>query len=229
MQFQDLSWMDVEAYLERDTRILLITGATEQHAYLSLMTDILIPSRIAQVAAEREGVLVAPPLNFGVSGEFVDYPGTITLSPQTFDLVLCEIVEGLMYQGFERFFILNGHGGNRQPQRLKDLQRDNALTLVWYDWWRENAAKSFEAEHSLRLNHANWGENFPFTRLGEMPTESKPNANLELLDGRQTIRDVLGDGNFGGPYQIADELMQALFAQLVEEVTDGLRSLNNIA
>lgn len=229
MQFQDLNWMDVEAYLEHDTRILLITGATEQHAYLSLMTDILIPTRIAQVAAERESVLVAPPLNFGVSGEFVDYPGTITLSPQTFDLVLCEIVEGLMYQGFERFFILNGHGGNRLPQRLKDLQRDNMLRLVWYDWWRENAAKAFEAEYSLRLNHANWGENFAFTRLGEMPGESKPNANLDLLDGGQTIREVLGDGSFGGPYQIEDELMQALFAQVVDEVTDGLRSLNNIA
>lgn len=218
--------MDVEAYLERDNRIILITGATEQHAYLSLMTDILIPSRIAQEAAAREGVLVAPPLNFGVSGEFVDYPGTITLSPQTFDLVLCEIVEGLLYQGFERFFILNGHGGNRQPQRLKDFQRDNLLALVWYDWWRENAVKQFEAEHNLALNHANWGENFPFTRRGEMPSTSKPNANLALLESGQAVRDVLGDGNFGGQYQVQDELMQALFAQLVDEVSEGLRSLN---
>ena len=225
MHFQDLNWMDVEGYLQRDTRIILITGATEQHAYLSLMTDILIPTRIAQVAAEREGVLVAPPLNCGVSGEFVDYPGTITLSPQTFDLVLCEIIEGLMYQGFERFFILNGHGGNRQPQRIMDLQRDNQLVLIWYDWWRENAVKAFEAEHNLRLNHANWGENFPFNRLGDMPSENKPNVNLDLLDGGQTIRDVLGDGNFGGAYQISDELMQSLFTQVVEEVSDGLRSL----
>ena len=65
MRLQDLNWMDVEQYLERDNRIILITGATEQHAYLSLMTDILIPSRIALAVAEQEGVLVAPPLNFG--------------------------------------------------------------------------------------------------------------------------------------------------------------------
>lgn len=226
MQFQDLTWMDVEAYLERDSRILLITGATEQHAYLSLTTDVLIPSRIAQEAAEREGVLVAPPLNFGVSGEFVDYPGTITLSPQTFDLVLCEIVEGLLYQGFERFFILNGHSGNHLPQRLKDLQRDNGLTLIWYDWWNGSAAKQFEAQQQMPINHANWGENFPFTRRGDMPSTSKPNADLALLESGQPVRDVLGDGNFGGYYQVQDDLMQTLFAQLVDEVCEGLRSLN---
>ena len=66
-------------------------------------------------------MLVAPPLNFGVSEHFVDFPGTITLSRQTFDMVLGEMVDGLMQQGFERFFILNGHGGNQMPQRLKDL------------------------------------------------------------------------------------------------------------
>ena len=42
MRFQDLNWMDVERYLETDNRIMLITGATEQHAYLSLLTDIRI-------------------------------------------------------------------------------------------------------------------------------------------------------------------------------------------
>lgn len=55
MRFQDLNWMDVERYLEHDNRVILITGATEQHAYLSLLTDILIPSRMALAAAEQEG------------------------------------------------------------------------------------------------------------------------------------------------------------------------------
>ena len=40
MHLADLNWMDVEHYLEHDRRIIAITGATEQHAYLSLLTDI---------------------------------------------------------------------------------------------------------------------------------------------------------------------------------------------
>jgi len=58
-----MNWMDVEAYLEKDDRIIIITGATEQHAYLSLLTDIMVPSKIADAVAEREKVLIAPPLN----------------------------------------------------------------------------------------------------------------------------------------------------------------------
>lgn len=225
MHLQDLNWMDVEQYLERDTRIILITGATEQHGYLSLMSDILIPSRLALAAAEREGVLIAPPLNFGVSGHFADFPGTITLSQQTFDLVLVEVVDGLMCQGFERFFILNGHGGNKQPQRLKDLHLEGIIRIAWYDWWRENASRQFQSEHNLRLDHANWGENFPFTRVAEVPTGSKPPINLAMLDAGQTMRDVLGDGSYGGDYQVDDRLMEELFMRVVAEISAQVRAL----
>jgi creatinine amidohydrolase len=225
MRLQDLNWMDVERYLETDQRIMLITGATEQHSYLSLATDILIPSRIALAVVEQEPVLIAPSFNFGVSELFVDFPGTISLSQQTFDSVLIEIVEGLMHQGFERFFILNGHGGNKMPQRLRDLHMDNVIRLDWYNWWRENAALEFAAEHDLRGDHANWSENFTFTRVAEVPAGSKPPVNLEMLDSGQNPRDVLGDGNFGGPYQVDDGLMQGMFVRVVAETVERLRAL----
>ncbi len=227
MRLQDLNWMDVERYLERDSRIILITGATEQHAYLSLMTDILIPERIALAVAQRESVLIAPPLNFGMSEHFADFPGTITLSRQTFDTVLNEVVDGLMHQGFDRFLILNGHGGNKMPQHLKDLHIENIVRIAWYDWWRENAVRQFEAEQNLRLDHANWGENFSFTRVAAMPGGVKEQVNLELLDAGQSIREVLGDGSYGGPYQIDDERMQALFMRVVDEVTERVHTLRD--
>ena len=44
MRFEDLNWMDVEEYLEQDDRLMIVVGATEQHAYLSLLTDTKIPS-----------------------------------------------------------------------------------------------------------------------------------------------------------------------------------------
>jgi creatinine amidohydrolase len=225
MRLQDLNWMDVERYLERDNRIILITGATEQHAYLSLWTDILIPSEIAEAAAERENVLVAPPLNFGMSEYFIDFPGTITLSQSTFGLVLSEMVDSLVHQGFQRFFILNGHGGNQQPQHLIDLDRDQSISVVWYDWWRESAVKKFSAERGLQLNHANWGENFPFNRVTESPKEVKPQVILDALNAGQSMRQVLGDGSYGGEYQVDDAIMEAMFARVVDEVVEKLRAL----
>lgn len=226
MRLQDLNWMDVERYLENDDRIILIIGATEQHAYLSLATDILIPARMALAVVEREPVLIAPPFNFGVSTESADFPGTITLTQATFEAVLNEMIESLMHQGFERFFILNGHGGNKIPQRLIELNQEKNLHIDWYDWWAEAAAQNFCADHNLRLDHANWGENFPFNRVAESPTEEKMPVNLAMAEDGRTLRDVLGDGSYGGPYQVADALMNELFMRVVDEITERVRALN---
>lgn len=225
MRLQDLNWMDVQRYLESDDRIILITGATEQHGYLSLLTDVQIPQRIALAVAEREGVLVAPPLNFGVSPLFADFPGTISLSQPTFELVLVEALESLLHQGFNGFFILNGHGGNQMPLRFADFNDEGVARIVWYDWWRESAVRAFEAETGLKLDHANWGENFPFNRVTDVPAGEKPPVNLELQDEGMSVREILGDGSFGGPYQVEDALMQTLFDRVVMEVAERVRAL----
>jgi creatinine amidohydrolase len=62
MRIHDLNWMQLEAYLERDDRIVLPLGSTEQHAYLSLGTDSILAERIAVEAAEPVGVPVLPVL-----------------------------------------------------------------------------------------------------------------------------------------------------------------------
>ncbi len=227
MRLEDMNWMDVESYLEKDSRIILVTGATEQHAYLSLMTDILVPSRLALAVSEREGVLVAPPLNFGNSRIFANFPGTISLTPQTFSRVLLEIVECLLHQGFRRFFILNGHGGNPIPDNLQDFIRaDEEILVIWYNWWKENAVKAFEAKHDLKLNHANWGENFPFNRVAESPAGEKSAVNpVDLGEYGEFARPILGDGSFGGPYQVDDSLMNQLFDDVVNEICGLVRQM----
>lgn len=225
MRLQDLNWMDVENYLKHDDRIILVTGATEQHAYLSLFTDILIPSRVADAVAQRLGVLVAPPLNFGVSTIFREFPGTITLSTETFDRVLAEIVESLFHQGFRRFMVLNGHRGNAMPERLRWLNDVEELRLVWYDWWTSPAATQHANKHNLTINHANWGENFPFNRVAESPDEEKPDVDPGALYWSHSPKHVLGDGSFGGPYQVDDQIMLKMFEKVVKEVTEVVESL----
>lgn len=225
MRLQDLNWMDVAHYLEHDNRIILITGATEQHAYLSLMTDILIPSRIAEAVAKRENLLIAPPLNFGVSYYFSEFPGTISLSQHTFEYAVLEIVESLLHQGFRRFFVINGHGGNPIPERLRDFEMEGEIQVIWYDWWRSAAAQEFAAKQNLRIDHANWSENFPFNRVAESPKTSKPPFNHDTGGGWYYSRELLGDGSFGGPYQVDDELMYMLFDAVVAEAAELVRSM----
>jgi creatinine amidohydrolase/Fe(II)-dependent formamide hydrolase-like protein len=56
----DLSWMQLDAYLGGDDRIVLRVGSTEQDAYLSLETDNIIAERASVEAAEPLGVPVLP-------------------------------------------------------------------------------------------------------------------------------------------------------------------------
>jgi creatinine amidohydrolase len=225
MRLEDLNWMDVERYLQQDDRIILVTGATEQHGYLSLLADSLSASKLALAVAEREPVLVAPPLNFGSSRMFISFPGTISLSREVFNSVLTEMVQGLLVQGFAGFFILNGHNGNSLPAQLDDLRMDGHARIVWHDWWRSAAVTAFETEHNLRFDHGNWGENFRFNRVSPIPSGEKPLVNLGYVEAGQTAREVLGDGSFGGPYQIDDALMDTLFERVVDEIAGLVRAL----
>jgi creatinine amidohydrolase len=107
MLLEDLNWMDVENYLKTDDRLMLVVGACEEHGYLSLLTDIKIPLALATVASQQTGVLVAPPLNFGISPYFAQYPGTISLRTQTFLAVIDDIVRWVHRQGFRRLLFVN--------------------------------------------------------------------------------------------------------------------------
>jgi creatinine amidohydrolase len=220
MRFDELNWMDVEAYLKHDDRIILVIGACEQHGYLSLLTDVKIPMALADAASQRSGVLVAPPLNFGVSSYFLSYPGTISLRLTTFLDIIEDIVRSLYGQGFRRFLVLNGHGGNDPARaRLTEVANDLAdIQLTWYAWWTSHSVEAAAMKHALKSYHASWIEAFTFTRVSELPEGQKtPPAYQGILNAERT-RKVFGDGVFGGPYQVDPTIMDEIFAAALEDV-----------
>ena len=223
MNISDRNWMQVEEYLKKDDRVILVLGATEQHGYLSLLTDSKIPLALAEAAAEKTGVLAAPPLNFGCSPYFLAFPGTISLRSTTMMAVVEDIVRSLHGQGFRRFLVLNGHGGNRiVSARLHELANDlPGLKMRWYDWWLSAVMKEVAAKHHLMQGHANWEEAFSFTRVAELPGEDKPKVKADDIVGADEIRELVGDGSFGGPYQVDEAIMDELFQGCLEEI-EGL-------
>lgn len=221
MRFEELSWMDVERYLQSDDRLMLVLGACEQHGYLSLLTDIKIPQALADAASRRTNVLVAPPLNFGLSPYFRDYPGTLTLRAATLNAAVEDILRSAYHQGFRRVLILNGHGGN-SPVRvhLNDVINDMpGLRLNWYDWWLSHSVEDVAVRHNLKPAHANWLEAFSFTMVGELPDEPKipPHVPSAIMDSK-TARETYGDGSFGGAYRVGEEIMAEVFEAALEDV-----------
>jgi creatinine amidohydrolase len=64
-------------------------------------------------------------------------------------------------------------------------------------------------------------ENFPWTRLPDVPLPSAQRMMIDLPTVRVldpvSLRKYLGDGNYGGLYQRSDEDMNALWQVAVEE------------
>lgn len=228
MQLEDMNWMDVESYLAHDDRIVVITGACEQHASLSLLTDIRVPLAIARAACQRETVLIAPPLPFGISPYFKAYPGTISLRVETFTLVVRETLEELIRQGFRRILLSNGHGGNTGvlvPLMVEVSTAHDGVKMELFEAWRDPAVVRVAEQAGLSPNHANWSEAFPFTRVGDVPTGEKPTVVFPRAAPADEVRRLLGDGNYGGAYQASDEIMQRTFDTAVESMVGLLRKL----
>jgi creatinine amidohydrolase len=228
MLFESMTWMDVEHYLARDDRVVVITGACEQHAYVSVLSDIIMPLEIAKAAAELEPVLIAPPLPFGVSPYFATYPGTISLSVETFAMLAREVLAALVQQGFRRVLVSNGHGGNTGVLTALLVELGNLYADARFDlcqWWTHPAVMAAAEASGLQQRHANWSESFGFTRVGPAPAGEKPPPAVSRTANAAATRAALGDGSYGGAYQAPDEVMDRLFAAAVEAMALALKAM----
>ena len=221
MRIRDLNWMQLETYLERDDRIVLPVGSTEQHAYLSLETDNILAERAAVEATEPLGVPVLPVMPYGVTG-FTAYPGSPTLSEPTLLAVLSDLADSLLGQGFERILVVNGHGGNTGPGREWAHQRPSG-TVVWHELW-EGRPDEIAAAIDPDYDHASWSENFPWTRLEgvAIPEQRKPLVEWPEDGDPETWREALGDGSFGGLYQRSAEDEGRLWEAAVQAIRERL-------
>lgn len=225
MRFEELNWMDIEQYLTQDDRVMVVLGATEQHGYLSLATDVRIPIALADAASNQTGVLVAPPINFGCSPFFLAYPGTISLRSTTMLAMVEDVIRSLARTGFKRIVLLNSHSGNDGAQTLLSELADDlsGVQLRWYEWYESHSAEAICVKHNIKPTHANWVEAFSFTKVCDLPTERKTPPMVPGIMDPETARQVYGDGSFGGDYEVDDTIMRELFDELLKDVLQLLR------
>src|SRR4026207_157142 len=111
---------------------MLPVGVVEEHgAHLPLGLDSFAAEIYAASAAphlEDAGyeVVVAPTINYGVARAAIDFPGTLSLEPETLRSMVVEIGRSLARHGLKRQVILNGH---RDLHHMRALDEAKA-TLV---------------------------------------------------------------------------------------------------
>jgi creatinine amidohydrolase len=145
-QLGELTW---EAFREQvpskiDT-VLLPVGTVEAHGAIPLGTDTLIPTALAADLAPRLRALLAPAIPYGVTNSLLPYPGSMTVSSQTFEAYVFEAVAGLADAGFRKIVLMNGHGGQSREvgQVIHRLWESRRVFSVAIEWWglREGATR----------------------------------------------------------------------------------------
>ena len=213
----ELTWTDISDYLKHDDMVLIPVGSTEQHGPAGpLGVDAYAAIALAEDAAKRTGILSTPPLWFSDAPHHLDFPGTISLRPETLISVIKDIVHSLERNGFRKFVVINGHKGTNIPAltiACRDLQQYElphvrmALTDPLYLCSNAQELKGGRPEHHagvLEISHVMY--KFP----GLVKESERPSQDV-------TLEDVFGD-------YISRDLREC--ARVVEELDERMLQLN---
>ena len=132
--FAYLTWKQVDALSREKTLLILPTAAIEQHGHhLPLATDTLINNlllgkALAQLPAELP-IYALPPVCYGKGNEHLGFPGTLSVSAQTFLSVVRDIGASIAASGFKKVVLYNTHGGNASlvDMLARDLRAEFGL------------------------------------------------------------------------------------------------------
>ena len=112
-----MTWSEVKMEIQagRDT-VIVPFGSTEQHGrHMPLGTDAVLGDEFGWALADRLNAFLAPTVRLGCSEHHLSFPGTISLSDDTFQRIVSDVVASLSRHGFRRIVLLPTHGGNFKP------------------------------------------------------------------------------------------------------------------
>lgn len=100
---------------DRPKVVLIPIGHTEQHGHhLPLSTDTLIIEAIGRrtAAAAPDQATTLPAFPYGASTHRSSFAGTLNTGGRAFEDFWLTIVDTLALRGFDRLYLMSGHGGN---------------------------------------------------------------------------------------------------------------------
>lgn len=138
MLWEEINWADFKRLVpEKYDTVILPTGTIEAHGVLPLGTDDLIPMEISKRLAPDLKAIIAPPVNYGITTSLLGYPGSLTVSGETFENYVREILISIGNWDFDKIVVMNGHGGQIEQlaRAAREAWRITRRKIVVIHWW----------------------------------------------------------------------------------------------
>ena len=135
---EELTWMEVrDALREGTTSVIVATGGIEQNGpnVATGKHNYVLQATTEAIARKLGNTLVAPIIKFVPEGTIdpptghMQYPGTISLSVDTFKYLLLDICRSLKQHGFTDLILIGDSGGNQKGMEAVAEQ----LNTQWVD------------------------------------------------------------------------------------------------
>jgi creatinine amidohydrolase len=236
---------------ERSKVIVLPVGHTEQHAYhLPMSTDTLIIDAIGQgmAASSPQQVFCLPVFPYGVSTHRAAFAGTLNSGGRAFEDFWIAVVDVLTGRGFDRLYLINGHGGNHSflVNAVKYAGERHRRAFIATSWLYLSGEPGIAALQALRqsptggMGHACELETSFILHLrpelvhmekvfDEMDFVSTPNYYMDWVEGGALIANPPWDddtrtGAYGagslGTVDKGRAWLEAAIAEKLEHVTE---------
>lgn len=195
-------------------------ASTEQHGpHLPLSTDADLALELcARLARRRPGVLVAPAVAYGASGEHQDFAGTLSIGQEALESLLVELCRSATLT-FSRVLLVSTHGGNAAPVRraVDRLRAESRDVIAWTARW-DGDAHAGRSETSLQLALA------PARVRAERAEAGNTRPVAELMDELRasSVRAVSPNGVLGDPAGASAGEGAALLGRLTADLASRL-------
>jgi len=237
--FKPFMRMTGHEFKEGYNKAVLAVGSTEYHGeHLPYGTDTLVSEHIATEVAKRvKDMLMLPPISYGMSAHYSNFPIAISLSTETLMRVLREVFDSLRKHGLNRLMIVNGHDGNipaiEAATNEYRAEYPEFKMAVLSAWWVTAGQLVPEGTFEVwdGLGHAGEGETSMMLRVDPSLVDmGKARGVLPDLpkhvDWKWTFDEITPYGVTGDPTKATPEKGAAMNDALVKLLVDLVNELD---
>jgi len=201
--------------------VVLGFGSVEYHGdKLPYGTDLIIVDNIVKHCLRDTSndtcIYIYPPIPYGYSIEWMDYPGTVNIEPGVYIELVENIVDSINRNlKPDGYILVNGHGGNYNILKtiVKNLYYKHGKPIILIDIWRT------ASKHGLKYCHACPVE----AELLNILTNSQYHG---VEDNVETIKDIDGYIEKHKPGQHI--VNQVDTGKIIEEICHRIKQSINI-